>query len=957
MVNNLNNNKSKDKKKPVVIEKKKPPINKPKPKPKPISVSKPKTIKIVASKLKRKNQSSKNYLHQNENNVYKVAQSENDNKQITTLNNENMLSHDTTWIKSIDKIFIINLERRTDRKMFMMAKLEKAKLSQYIDDKIIFYNAVDGNQHTSSYHSFVGKLKSNFQVSSLGAYGILLTYQKLLNFAKGKHYKKIMIFEDDIYFHQNFHHMMNLLVKNETFKTSNLLYLGANQSAWNRKQITHIAKISNHNGNSLVTYPLSHSYRHITYGAYGIVIDQDFITNLLHKLNNLNKQSVIRTLDSTFFHIVKKNSLKSSVVYPNIIIPEVRDSDNIGPRNLSKMAQMRKWILKYYLQLGEYNKYKYLDIQSKIKNTVVPILWGDNTYTTNELFSKKQTEFCVIIDATDNACVSDIKLTISSFKSVEQYTNLRFILISKDEINTDLDEYFENKTLNPKIYPKYNFFNLNTGKQPYKFIVRYMGYILAKPMEVVMFVEPGMKLCDIELFEKLDKLYRQDKHSAVITTSLSNQSAITSLKTIRASYGIRYLNLLSLYCIGENTFADIWIEFKKAHISKTLDNSFTHDKPNVYIIGQECNLLSYPSGMLEFEVGTCNPYPSDGFVLSYYIPADIFITNPLNTYITLRKIISDCITSKGLKIGWSFVDNISVPNLTLTNIDSYNNRSVLHNSTDLLSKINLSLIHNNHNDSDIDISIVIPNYNNGRYINDALQSIHYQNLCKCGKMKWEIVILDDGSTDDSVNVLKKINLTWCPNIKIIVRTDNNKGIGLTSRQLVALSSGKWIATLDPDDALMPKCLNVICQKIVHLGEKYSNSSMVYSNFWYYDQTLTTRYGRGYCRALKSGENNIDINCVSHIRIINRKYYYLTTGYSTVLPVAIDKDIIYKCEEVGKLSYINDMLYKYRKNPKSLTCDKYRNEHKKYFAEIVSMAKKRRQCKKYKDEISKIIKRL
>ena len=71
------------------------------------------------------------------------------------------------------------------------------------------------------------------------------------------------------------------------------------------------------------------------------------------------------------------------------------------------------------------------------------------------------------------------------------------------------------------------------------------------------------------------------------------------------------------------------------------------------------------------------------------------------------------------------------------------------------------------------VSILIANYNNGRYLMDAIDSIRHQSY-----HNWEIVIVDDHSTDNSVDIYKK--LEGDDRIHIFFNSDN-MGCGYTKQ--------------------------------------------------------------------------------------------------------------------------------------------------------------------------------
>jgi len=91
------------------------------------------------------------------------------------------------------------------------------------------------------------------------------------------------------------------------------------------------------------------------------------------------------------------------------------------------------------------------------------------------------------------------------------------------------------------------------------------------------------------------------------------------------------------------------------------------------------------------------------------------------------------------------------------------------------------------------ISVIIPSYNHEKYIGFAIQSVLDQTFDD-----WELVIVDDGSTDKSVEVIKKYN---DPRIKIFVQS--NHDAPYTINRGISESRGKHIAILNSDDVFEP----------------------------------------------------------------------------------------------------------------------------------------------------------
>ena len=107
------------------------------------------------------------------------------------------------------------------------------------------------------------------------------------------------------------------------------------------------------------------------------------------------------------------------------------------------------------------------------------------------------------------------------------------------------------------------------------------------------------------------------------------------------------------------------------------------------------------------------------------------------------------------------------------------------------------------NNSSIKISVVVTNFNYGKYITRCLRSLINQEI---DKNIYEIIVVDDNSSDDS---LEKISSFVKRNEIVLIKNKKNLGIGGASRIGVDNSRGKYFVRVDSDDFVQPAFLYIL----------------------------------------------------------------------------------------------------------------------------------------------------
>jgi glycosyltransferase involved in cell wall biosynthesis len=117
------------------------------------------------------------------------------------------------------------------------------------------------------------------------------------------------------------------------------------------------------------------------------------------------------------------------------------------------------------------------------------------------------------------------------------------------------------------------------------------------------------------------------------------------------------------------------------------------------------------------------------------------------------------------------------------------------------------------------VSVVIPLYNKGKYIERALTSVLAQT-----RPPLEIIVVDDGSTDDGPGKVLDLGSQ-----KIRLIRQENRGPGAARNAGLALARGKYVSFLDADDEWLPSFLDA---GIHLLEDNRANINVAFTGFYY-----------------------------------------------------------------------------------------------------------------------------
>lgn len=121
-----------------------------------------------------------------------------------------------------------------------------------------------------------------------------------------------------------------------------------------------------------------------------------------------------------------------------------------------------------------------------------------------------------------------------------------------------------------------------------------------------------------------------------------------------------------------------------------------------------------------------------------------------------------------------------------------------------------------------DISVIVPAYNSEQYLKNCLDSLVNQT-----KKEIEIIAVNDGSTDNTLKILKDYEKMYPTLIKVI--SQNNQGLSTTRNVGIKHAVGKYVAFVDSDDEIELDLLEKVWKKI----EEYEYDVVAFDVKWIY----------------------------------------------------------------------------------------------------------------------------
>lgn len=235
-------------------------------------------------------------------------------------------------------------------------------------------------------------------------------------------------------------------------------------------------------------------------------------------------------------------------------------------------------------------------------------------------------------------------------------------------------------------------------------------------------------------------------------------------------------------------------------------------------------------------------------------------------------------------------------------------------------------------------SILVANYNNGAFFKDCYASIIEQSYTS-----WEVIVVDDGSTDNSIALLEEC-IAGDPRFKLFLNP-TNKGCGYTKNKCAQFATGEVLGFLDPDDTLEPEAL----QMMMEAHQKHPQAAIITSRFYFVDAMLKKQSLSQNGEEIPQGHSYLTYGkgALTAFATFKKTFYDRTQEINIHFKRAVDQDLYYKMEETGAHHFIDKPLYNYRIHKNSISANENVYKASYWHLKAMDAAYKRRKRKRLK----------
>lgn len=206
---------------------------------------------------------------------------------------------------------------------------------------------------------------------------------------------------------------------------------------------------------------------------------------------------------------------------------------------------------------------------------------------------------------------------------------------------------------------------------------------------------------------------------------------------------------------------------------------------------------------------------------------------------------------------------------------------------------------------DIKVTVYIPVYNYGKYVGKAIESVFKQTL-----KNWELLVINDGSTDETEKILKKYE----PYDRVTIVNQENKGLTVTCNIALRLAKGEYFIRLDSDDYLDENALLVMS----HFLDENPETGLVYPDYYLIDEHGEIVSVERRAKAGDKADILLDMPAHGACTMFRKRVLLEMGGYNEGITCQDGYDIWLRFIEMYKIGNVNLPLFYYRQHGGSLT---------------------------------------
>jgi glycosyltransferase involved in cell wall biosynthesis len=223
------------------------------------------------------------------------------------------------------------------------------------------------------------------------------------------------------------------------------------------------------------------------------------------------------------------------------------------------------------------------------------------------------------------------------------------------------------------------------------------------------------------------------------------------------------------------------------------------------------------------------------------------------------------------------------------------------------------------------ISVIVPVYNAGNYLNRTILSVLNQTY-----KNFELIIINDGSTDCSLNILEQIINR---DSRIVVLTQDNKGVTAARKLGWSIATGDYITFLDADDSFYTNSLEILVNELYEDDYDIINGSFVSvpSGRKWIHEDIKIMNSVEYLKSIIFNKTYLAIYASLY-----KKSIFHSNSFEFDRNLKIGEDVLVNIEigsRVKKVKNINNIVYKYTDNNEKSAMtiiERHPNYYKRFF---------------------------